>query len=100
MQVRTVEWDDTGSWPSVLLPRAFPMRLGSCRSTIITRSKNDVAAWEPQLQFARFLKSVLHRIETVTPTYHLVLHTAPNVNAKFEKAGNWNTLASRLSLAF
>jgi len=52
-----------------------------------------MAAWDDQLQFARLLKSVLKRLEAVSPTYHLVLHSSPNVNAKFQKSDNWRTLA-------
>lgn len=55
--------------------------------------EEDLQTWERQLHLARFLKSILRRIESVTPTYHLVLHTSPNVNAKFEKVGQWKTLA-------
>jgi len=54
--------------------------------------EEDLSAWENQLQFARFIKSVLQRIESVTGTYHLVLHTSPNINAKFDRTGNWLTL--------
>jgi galactose-1-phosphate uridylyltransferase len=28
----------------------------------------------------------------VASSYHLVLHTAPNVSAKYERSGNWRTL--------
>jgi UDPglucose--hexose-1-phosphate uridylyltransferase len=39
------------------------------------------------------LKSVLLRLEAVAPTHHLVLHTSPNVGAKFQSGGLWQTLA-------
>lgn len=53
----------------------------------------DLNSWDRQLAFARFFKSVLLRIRTLAPGYHLVLHSAPNVEAKFEKTGNWQTLS-------
>jgi len=55
--------------------------------------EEDLAAWEDQLQFARLLKSVLKRLEAVSPTYHLVLHSSPNVNAKYQRSDIWRTLA-------
>ncbi len=55
--------------------------------------EEDLTAWDDQLQFARLLKSVLKRLEAVSPTYHLVLHSSPNVNAKFERSDIWRTLA-------
>jgi UDPglucose--hexose-1-phosphate uridylyltransferase len=54
--------------------------------------EEDLTSWENQLHFARFLKSILQRLEFVTPTYHLVLHTSPNMNARYENMGNWQTL--------
>ena len=55
--------------------------------------EEHLASWDQQLRLARFLKSVLRRLESVAPAYHLVLHTCPNLNAKFEKAGNWQTVS-------
>ena len=55
--------------------------------------EEDLTAWEDQLRFARLLKSVLLRLEAIAPTYHLVLHTSPNIGAKFQRAGIWRTLA-------
>ncbi len=54
--------------------------------------EEDLTTWERQLHFARFLKSVLLRLESVAQDYHLVLHTTPNLNAKFERTGHWRTL--------
>ncbi|MGH9430028.1 MAG: galactose-1-phosphate uridylyltransferase [Terriglobia bacterium] len=54
--------------------------------------EDDLTAWDRQLQFGRFLKLVLQRIESFTDTYHLVLHSAPNMSARFERTGNWQTL--------
>jgi len=55
--------------------------------------EEDLTAGVDQLQFARLLKSVLMRLEAVTPTYHLVLHSSPNTYAKFQKSDSWRTLA-------
>ncbi len=55
--------------------------------------EEDLTVWEEQLRFARLLKSVLLRLEAVAPTYHLVLHTSPNLGAKFQSSGIWRTLA-------
>lgn len=54
--------------------------------------EEDLGAWERQLQFARFLKSVLQRLESVSSSYHLVLHTTPNLGAKYERGGNWQSI--------
>jgi UDPglucose--hexose-1-phosphate uridylyltransferase len=44
--------------------------------------------------FAALLGRVLRRIEKLTPSFHLVVHTAPNTrNKKGELAGYWKTLA-------
>ena len=45
-----------------------------------------------QLSFARILRSVLRRVESVAPAYHLVIHTSPNVVAKFKGSDKWRTL--------
>ncbi len=54
--------------------------------------EEDLSSWERQVRLARFLKDILQRLESVTPTYHFVLHTSPNMNARFEKSGTWQTL--------
>jgi len=54
--------------------------------------EESLSSWDLQFQFAHFLKSILRRVESVAPAYHLVLHSAPNTWAKFEKAGHWQTL--------
>jgi len=51
--------------------------------------EDDVSSYERQLRFGKFLKSILQRLEAVAPAYHLVLHTSPNLGAKFEKRGQW-----------
>lgn len=55
--------------------------------------EEDLSSWDRQLRFGRFLKSILQRLESVTPTYHLVLHTSPNVHAKSERVDQWKSLA-------
>jgi UDPglucose--hexose-1-phosphate uridylyltransferase len=55
--------------------------------------EEDLNSEEKQLHLARFLKSVLQRLESVTPAYHLVLHSSPNVNAKFGHTGTWKSLS-------
>jgi UDPglucose--hexose-1-phosphate uridylyltransferase len=54
--------------------------------------EEDLSTWNRQLQFACFLKSILRRLESVEPSFHLVLHTTPNLNAKFDKKEEWKTL--------
>jgi UDPglucose--hexose-1-phosphate uridylyltransferase len=45
-------------------------------------------------QLATLLGRVLRRLEKIAPTFHLVVHTAPNTrNKKGELAGYWKTLA-------
>jgi UDPglucose--hexose-1-phosphate uridylyltransferase len=45
-------------------------------------------------QLAALLGRVLRRLEKVAPSYHLVVHTAPNTRSKKgELAGYWKTLA-------
>jgi UDPglucose--hexose-1-phosphate uridylyltransferase len=56
----------------------------------------DVTDWDRQLRLARILKSVIRRLGQVAPAYHLVLHTSPNVNAKFEKTGLWRSLTGEI----
>jgi UDPglucose--hexose-1-phosphate uridylyltransferase len=55
--------------------------------------EEDVTAWETQVHLSRFLKSILQRLEAVAPAHQLVLHTAPNVKAKFERSGHWQSLS-------
>ncbi len=55
--------------------------------------EEDLTSWDEQLRFARLLKSVLLRLESVSPAHHLVLHSSPNISAKFQSSGIWKTLA-------
>ena len=54
--------------------------------------EEDLSKWDRQVQFASFLKSTLRRVESVQPSFHLVLHTTPNLNAKFESKEYWRTV--------
>ncbi len=91
-QERTVEWDDLFVAFCPFASR-IPYETWVLPANHLDAFEEDLASWERQLRFARFLKSVLGRLEAVAPAYHLVLHTAPNVNARFERSGNWQTLA-------
>jgi UDPglucose--hexose-1-phosphate uridylyltransferase len=55
--------------------------------------EEDLASWDRQVSLARILKSILRRVEMVAPAYHLVLHTSPNVSAKYERREIWQSLA-------
>jgi len=91
-QVRTVEWDD-----HFLAFCPFASRIPYETWVIPTEHhcafEEHLTSWDRQLQLGRFLKSVLRRLTTVTSSYHLVLHTSPNVGAKYERSGNFQTLA-------
>lgn len=91
-RLRTVEWDD-----QFVAFCPFASRLPHETWVLPLRHhcsfEEDLTSWERQLHFARFLKSVLRRIESVAPAYHLVLHTTPNVTAKFDRKDHWKTLS-------
>ena len=53
--------------------------------------EEDLVNWDRQLLFARLLRSILHRLESVAPAYHLVVHTSPNFAVKTD--GDWQSLA-------
>ncbi len=57
-----------------------------------SRFENDLISWDTQLRLARFLKGILQRLESVSPAYHLVLHTSPNTNVRYEHSASWQTL--------
>jgi len=54
--------------------------------------EEDLSTWEKQFHLARFLKGVLRRLEGIAPAHQFVLHTSPNVHAKFDRAGHWQSL--------
>jgi UDPglucose--hexose-1-phosphate uridylyltransferase len=90
-QVRTVEWDDQFvavcpfasrvPYEIWILPREHHYAL-----------EEDLTSWERQVHFARFLKSVLLRLESVALDYHMALHTSPNLHSKIERTDHWRTL--------
>lgn len=57
-----------------------------------SRFEGDLMAWDNQLRLARFLKGILQRLESVSPDYHLVIHTSPNTHARYEHADSWQTI--------
>jgi UDPglucose--hexose-1-phosphate uridylyltransferase len=91
-QVRTVEWDDRFAAFCPFASRApyetWIMPIGHHCSF-----EEDIATWDRQLRLARFLKSVLRRLETLAPEFHLILHSSPNVAARFGRKGHWRSLA-------
>jgi len=91
-RTRTVEWDD--QWMA-FCPFASRVPYETWVLPVDHRSafEEDINSWERQFGLARLLKSVLRRVESVAPAYHLVLLTSPNVKAKFERTDNWRTLA-------
>ena len=90
-QVRTVEWDDQFV---ALCPFAsrVPYEVWILPTEHHCAFEEDVTSWNRQLQFARFLKSVIFRVESIASDYHMVLHTTPNLHAKFDGTGHWRTL--------
>lgn len=54
--------------------------------------EEDLGSWDRQFRLARFLKGVLRRLETIAPTHQVVLHSSPNVHAKLDRQGHWQTL--------
>jgi UDPglucose--hexose-1-phosphate uridylyltransferase len=91
-QVRTVEWDDIFV---ALCPFAsrVPYETWVLPTDHHCAFEEDLNSWDRQLRLARLLKSILQRLKSVAPAYHLVLHTSPNINAKYERATNWQTIA-------
>jgi UDPglucose--hexose-1-phosphate uridylyltransferase len=55
--------------------------------------EEDLIHWDRQVRFSRLLKSVLRRLASVAPAYQMVLHTSPNVTAKFDRTTHWTSLA-------
>lgn len=91
-QARTVEWDDQFVAFCPFASRV-PYEVWILPTDHHASFEEDLTTWERQVHFARFLKSMLRRVESVAPAYQLVLHTSPNVQAKFDRAGHWKTLA-------
>jgi len=91
-QVRTVDWDDQFVAFCPFASRV-PYEIWILPLNHQSSFEEDVATWERQLRLAHFLKSILQRLETVCPSYHLVLSTTPNVAAKYDRKQHWSTLA-------
>ncbi len=90
-QERTVEWDDQFVAFCPFASRQ-PYETWILPVNHHFAFEEDLTTWERQLHFARFLKSILRRVEALAPAYHLVLHTSPNLNAKYDRSGHWRTL--------
>lgn len=90
-QVRTVDWDDLFVAFCPFASRA-PYETWIMPLAHHCAFEEDLATWERQLRFARLLRSILTRLDAVTSDYHLVLHTSPNVTAKFERSDHWRSL--------
>ena len=91
-QVRTVDWDDQFVAICPFASRV-PYEVWLLPINHHCAFEEDLTSSERQRRFARFLKSMLCRVRSLVPDYHLVLHTSPNVNAKFERKDHWHTLA-------
>lgn len=90
-QSRTVEWDDAFVAICPFASRV-PYETWLLPTQHHSAFEEDMDDWNRQLHLARFLKGILQRIEALAPAYYLVLHSAPNVGAKFEKPGHWHSL--------
>jgi len=90
-QVRTVEWDDQFVAFCPFASRV-PYEILVLPLEHHYSFEEDLTTWERQLHFARFLKTVLLRLEAVAQDYHIALHTTPNLTAKFDRTGHWRTL--------
>jgi UDPglucose--hexose-1-phosphate uridylyltransferase len=91
-KLRTIEWDDLFITFCPFASRV-PYETWVLPVNHHSAFEEDLTEWDRQLRLARALKSILRRLESVAPAYHLVLHTCPNVTAKYERAGNWATVA-------
>ena len=89
---RTIEWDDLFLTFCPFASRV-PYETWVMPINHSCSFEEDVTSWDRQLRLARALKSILRRLESLAPAYHLVLHTCPNVTAKYERVDNWKTVA-------
>ncbi len=90
-KIRTVEWDDQFV---AFCPFASRVPYETWVMPIKHSStlEEDLTSWDRLVRFGRFLKSILRRLAVLAPAYHLVLHTAPNTSAKYERKDNFQTL--------
>ena len=91
-QVRTVEWDDQFLAFCPFASRV-PYETWILPVNHACAFEDDLSTGNRQFHFGRFLKNILRRLESVASDYHLVLHTSPNIHAKFERSGIWKSLA-------
>jgi UDPglucose--hexose-1-phosphate uridylyltransferase len=88
---RMVDWDDLFvafcPFASRVPYETWVMPVNHCYAF-----EEDLVNWDVQLRFARFFKSTLRKVTAIAPAYHLVLHTCPNINAKYERIGNWQSV--------
>ena len=88
---RTVDWDDLFvafcPFASRVPYETWVLPVNHCYAF-----EEDLVNWDVQLRLARFFKSILRRVTSIAPAYHLILHTCPNINAKYERVGNWQTV--------
>ncbi len=90
-KVRTVEWDDQFVAFCPFASRV-PYETWVMPIKHSSTMEEDLTSWDRLLRFGRFLKSILRRLAVLAPAYHLVLHTAPNISAKYERRDNFQTL--------
>ena len=90
-KTRTVEWDDLFLTFCPFASRV-PYETWVLPLHHHASFEEHLTSWDQQLCLGRCLKSILRRLESVASSYHLVLHTSPNLGAKFERAGNWQTV--------
>jgi UDPglucose--hexose-1-phosphate uridylyltransferase len=89
--VRTVEWNDQFIAFCPFASRT-PYETWILPTIHHSTFEEDLSTWNRQLQFAHFLKSILRRLESVAPSFHLVLHSTPNLNGRFDRKQQWKTL--------
>lgn len=90
-QVRTVQWDDQFVAICPFASRV-PYEVWILPTEHQNAFEDDLTSWSRQLQFARFLKSIVSRLELLAPDFHMLLHTTPNLQAKYDRTGHWRTL--------
>jgi UDPglucose--hexose-1-phosphate uridylyltransferase len=90
-QARIVEWDDQFVAYCPFASRV-PYEVWILPSNHHASFEEDLSSWDRQIHFARFFKSLLRRVESVAPAYQLVLHSSPNLTAKFDRNDHWKTV--------
>jgi UDPglucose--hexose-1-phosphate uridylyltransferase len=54
--------------------------------------ETDLLRHRDHLELAGILRRSLARLEHIGDSYHMVLHTSPNTNARSELSGYWTTI--------